>query len=142
MATLATVLENVRLRIEDQTTLTRSKQVDTVRTTPDHLHDKKFSAWPVRSRNTGGIRGSQSAVLVDDEITVELVGRLIGAKEVTALDTALAVAESVRVALTNAAWFRANGLQCVTWEADRHTRDDGWVIIAQTYILKRQGVLG
>lgn len=142
MTTLATAVEAARDRIEAQTTLTRSKQVNTVRVGPDHLHDKTFSAWPVRSRNARDVRPSQSYAVVDDEVTVELIGRLAGASEVASMDTALGVAESVRVALTNAAWYRGAGLMCVTWDSDRHTRDGGWVIIAQTYTLRRQGALG
>lgn len=145
MGTLATALEAVRVRIEAETTLTRSTKVDSVRNTPDHKHDKTFAAWPVRSRNIGGTRASDSMVVSDDEVSVELIGR-INALEVESFDTALAVAESVRVALTSAAWFRLKtggpDLQCLTWDSDRHAREGGWVIITQTYTMRRQGVLG
>ena len=146
MPTLATSLEAVGDRIEAQTSLTRSKQVDTVRNTPDHLHDRTFSAWPDQSRNANVGRPSGSSVVSDDRVLVELVGRLVGADEVGSLDTALAVAESVRIALTSASWYRSKSagadLMCMTWVNDRLTREGGWVIIAQTYTMRRQGVLG
>ena len=142
MTALSSTLEAVRARVEAQTTLDRSKSIDTLRTMSDALQDKTFAAWPGRTRNLGGSRASGSMAMVEDEITVEIVGRIRPGVEVASFDLTLDLVDDVRTALTNAAWWRASGMSCIEWVDDRRTRSGGWVIVVSTYRATRQQVLG
>jgi hypothetical protein len=142
MTTLATALEAVRDRIEAETSLVRSRSIETLRTLPDHLQSGSFAAWPGRSSNKGGPRASGSLVFVADEITIEIAQRLRTADEIASFDAALTTADGVRVALTAASWWASAGLTCVEWSTDSRQRAGGWVTITSTYRVTRQDVLG
>ena len=141
MTTLAAALEAIRARIEAQTSLTRSRSVDSLRTLPDHLQPSSFAAWPGSSRNTTAQRASSSQALITDEIVIEYAGRLT-VNEVGSLDTLLSTVRGARNAVTAPAWWRANGMQCVEWVADRQQRIGGWVIVSSTFRVTRQDALG
>ena len=142
MATLAAAVEAIRDRIEDQTSLKRSRTVESLRGLPDHLQSSSFAAWPGRSSAVGTMRPGDGSILIADDITLELAYRLRTADEIGSLDSALANARSVRIALTAPSWYATQGLQCVEWTAERRTREGGWVILSQTYRVTRQGDAG
>lgn len=141
VTTLATALSAIRDRIEAQTSLRRSRTVDSLRTLPDHLQPLSFAAWPGSSRNTQTQRASSSQAMITDEIVIEYAGRLT-VDEIGSLDTLLAKVRGARNAITTASWWRASGLQCVEWVADRRQRVDGWVIVSSTFRVSRQDALG
>ena len=142
MATLAAVLEAVRDRIEAETSLTRSRTVETLRTLPDHLQSGAFAAWPSRSTSAGELRPGDAAIIIRDEIEIELCQRIRTADEIGSLDTLLGSARGVRVALTAPAWWRTQGIQCIDYVSERRTRQGGWLLTTQVYQLTRQGSAG
>jgi len=141
MTTLATALEAVRDRIEAQTSLSRSRVVDSLVGIPDHLQPLSFAAWPASTRNTRDLRAQSGTAGFDDEITIEIANRLT-VDEIGAFDTAMTTARSVRIAVTNGAWWKGAGIECVEYLSERRQRRGGWVIIAQVYRLRRRDSLG
>jgi len=141
VATLAAVLESCRARIEAQTSLTRARSVDSLAGIPDHLQPSSFAAWPGRTTNVRDTRASSSDTAFDEEITIEIAGRLT-VDEIGDLDTLLGNARGVRIALTNAAWWRSQSIECAEYLSERRRRSGGWVIVSQTYRIRRRGDLG
>ena len=142
MATLANALEAVRDRIEAETTLTRSRTVETLRTLPDHLQSGSFAAFPTRTTSAGELRPGDGSIIVTDEIEIELCQRIRTADEIGSLDTLLASARGVRSAVTAPAWWRTHGIQCIDYVSERRTRQGGWLLSTQVYRLTRQGSAG
>ena len=142
MATLANALEAVRDRIEAETTLVRSRTVETLRTLPDHLQSGSFAAFPTRTTSAGELRPGDGAIIVTDEIEIELCQRIRTADEIGSLDTLLTSARGVRIAVTAPAWWRTHGIQCIDYVSERRTRQGGWLLSTQVYRLTRQGSAG
>ena len=139
MAALANALEAVRDRIEAETSLSRSRTVETLRTLPDHLQSGSFAAFPTRTTSAGELRPGDGSIIVTDEIEIELCQRIRTADEIGSLDTLLASARSVRIAVTAPGWWRTHGIQCIQYASERRTRQGGWLLSTQVHRLTRQG---